>query len=107
MARTPKRLSGPSALTTSAVTQYTVPSTTKTILRHIHASNPSGGAVTFTLSIGADATGTRVYDAISIASGGVLDAFCYYVLEAATVVQAFASSTAIVLTLDGDELTLG
>jgi hypothetical protein len=114
MARTPKRLHGPAAVSNSATTKYTVPALTKTVLRHIHVQNPSGSPVTFTLSIGSDAAGTRIVDAFSIPAaaagitGNVIDWFCYYVLEAAEIIQALAGTNNIlVLTLDGDELTLG
>jgi hypothetical protein len=108
MARTPKRLAGPAQVSNAAATKYTVPATTKTIVRHVHVQNPSGSAVTFTMSIGADAAGTRIFDAYSIAAGAVLDHFCYYVLEAAEVIQALAGTNNILtLTVDGDEITLG
>ncbi len=108
MARTPKRLAGPAQVSNAAATKYTVPSTTKTIIRHIHVQNPSGGAVTFTMSIGADAAGTRIFDAFSIAGGAILDLWVYFILEAAEIVQAFSGSNNILtLTLDGDEYTLG
>jgi len=111
---TAKRLFGPAQITNAAATKYTVPASTKTILRHIHVENPSAAAVGFTMSIGADAAGTRLYSAYSIpaAAAGqpasVLDIFCYYVLDAAEIIQAFGSTTNIlVLTLDGTELTPG
>jgi hypothetical protein len=114
MARTPKRLFGPAQLTGAAATKYTVPAVTKTILRHIHVENPSGAAVAFTFSIGADAAGTRLFDAYSIpaagagVTGSAFDHYCYYVLEAAEIIQSFAGTASVlVLTLDGDELTLG
>lgn len=108
MPRTPKRLYGPALVTNAAATKYTVPATTKTILRHIHVQNPTGSAVTFTLSIGADAAATRVFDAFSIAAGQVLDHMCYYTLEAAEIVQALAGTTNVLtLTIGGDEYTLG
>lgn len=107
MARTPKRLSGPTQLTNAAVTKYTVPALTKTILRHIHVVNP-GAAITFTASIGADAAAVRIFDAVTIPANSANDYFCYYVLDAAEVVQALASVTLqLVLTLNGDEITLG
>lgn len=107
MARTPKRLSGPTQLTNAAVTKYTVPALTKTIIRHIHIENPGAG-VTLTMSIGADAAGTRIFDAFPIGANAVFDHFCYYVMEAAEILQALASvTTQLVLTVDGDELTLG
>ncbi|MGH9892808.1 MAG: hypothetical protein ACREA0_12620 [bacterium] len=108
MARTAKRLSGPALVTNIAATKYTVPATTKTVVRHIHVQNPSGSAVTFTLSIGTDAAAARIFDAYSIAAGTVLDHFGIYVLEAAEIIQALAGTTNILtLTIDGDEITLG
>ena len=114
MARTPKRLAGPAQVSNAAATKYTVPAATKTIVRHIHVQNPSGSPVTFTLSIGADAAGTRLFDAFSIpaaaagVTASVLDHFCYYVIDATEVIQAFAGTNNILtLTIDGDEITLG
>lgn len=108
MARIAKRLAGPALVSNSVATKYTVPSTTKTVVRHIHVQNPSGSAVTLTLSIGADAAGTRLFDAYSIAAGSVLDHFCYYVLEAAEIIQGVAGTNNILtLTIDGDEIVLG
>lgn len=103
-----KRLAGPAQVSNSAATKYTVPASTVTIVNHIHVQNPSVSAVTFTMSIGADAAGTRIYDAYSIAAGAVLDTFCRYVLTAAEVIQALAGTTnVLVLTIDGQELTAG
>lgn len=107
MAKTAKRLYGPTALTAAAATKYTVPALTKTVIRHVHVTNTSAGAVTFTMSIGTDAAGTRLFDAYSIAAGAVLDWFGYAVIDAAEVIQALGSSTVPVLTVWGDELTLG
>jgi hypothetical protein len=107
MARTPKRLYGPTALTAAAATKYTVPALTKTVIRHIHVENTSAGAVTFTMSIGADAAGTRLFDAYSIAAGAVFDWYPYMIMDAAEILQALASNTVPVLTIFGDELTLG
>lgn len=108
MARTPKRLAGPAQVSNVAATKYTVPAATKTVVRHIHIQNPSGATVTFTLSIGADAAGVRLFDAFSILAGTVLDHFGYYVLEAAEIIQALAGTNNIlVLVIDGDEITLG
>ena len=108
MARIAKRLHGPAQVSNAAATKYTVPATTKTILRHVHIQNPSGAAVTFTMSIGTDAAALRLFDAYSIAAGAIFDHFCYYVLEAAEIIQAFAGTNNIlVLTIDGDEIVLG
>lgn len=108
MARIPTRMTGPGQITNAAVTKYTVPALTKAIMRHIHVSNPSGASVTFTMSIGADAAGTRLFDAYSIAAGAIFDHFCYYVLSPAEIVQALAGTTLVInLTIDGDEIILG
>jgi hypothetical protein len=108
MARIAKRLSGPAQVSNAAATKYTVPALTKTIIRHIHIQNPSGAAVTFTLSIGADAAALRLFDAYSIAAGAIIDHFCYYVIEVAEIVQALAGTNNILtLTIDGDEIVLG
>lgn len=103
MTTTPARLFGPAQLTASAATKYTVPGATTAILRHIHVYNPGPAAATFTLSIGADAAGVRLYDAHVIQAGGEFDRICLYVLAAAEIVQAFASiTTQLVMTLDGE-----
>jgi hypothetical protein len=108
MARIAKRLAGPAQVSNVAATKYTVPALTKTVIRHIHVQNPSGSAVTFTLSIGADAAATRLFDAYSLAANTVLDHFCYYVVDAAEIVQALAGTNNILtLTIDGDEIVLG
>lgn len=102
--RIQKRMHGPSLVSNAAATKYTVPASRRGIIRHIHVSNPTASPVDFTLSIGADAAGTRVFDAYPIAADTVLDHFCYYVAEAAEVIQAFAGTNNVVtLTIDGDE----
>jgi hypothetical protein len=59
------------------------------------------------MSIGVDAAAVRIFDAFSIAAGTVLDHYCYYIVEAAEIVQAFAGTTLVlVLTIDGDEEVL-
>lgn len=114
MAKTPKRLHGPAQLSGAAATKYTVPAGTKTIMRYISVNNPSGAAVAFTLSIGADAATTRKWDAFSIpaAGAGVTEShkefWCYEVLEVGEIIQAFASAPSVlVITIDGDEYTPG
>lgn len=114
MAKTAKRLAGPAQIATGPATIYTVPALTKTIIRHIHLSNPSTSPVTFTLSIGTDAAGTRLYDAYSIPAKAVgviesvRDFFMYTVVDATEIIQAAAGTNNIlVITIFGDELSLG
>lgn len=105
MARIPKRLAGPSQLAAAAATLYTVASSRRGIIRHIHLSNPTGSAATkFTISIGTDGASKRIFDVYPLAAGATYDHYCYHVLEAAEVIQAFAdSASAIVITINGDE----
>ncbi len=108
MATVSKRLVGPSFLTTSAVTQYTVPASTRTVIQRIHISNASGAPVTFTMSIGADAAGARLYDGVSIAAGRTYDAYGPFTLEAAEIIQALASAnSALVIEVTGSETDTG
>ncbi|MGH8260960.1 MAG: hypothetical protein ACREUG_14865 [Steroidobacteraceae bacterium] len=106
MAQTPKRLVGPQQLAAAAATLYTVPAATKTVVRYIHVSNPTGAAVSLSMSIGADAAAVRIFDALAIAANSAQDFFCFHVLEAAEVLQGFASAAAsLVVTVDGEERT--
>lgn len=114
MARTPKRLVGPALIATGPTTVYTVPASTKTILRHIHIQNPSGSAVTYSLSIGADAAGTRLFQTYSIpaAAAGVTDSvrdhYWYQVMDAAEILTVSAgTNNVLTITVSGDEITLG
>jgi len=107
MASTPKRLHGPAQVSNAAATKYTVPAVTKTVIRHVRISNPSGAAVTFTMSVGADAAAVRVFDGFSIPANSVYDWWTYLVVEAAEIIQALAGTTLVLtLTIDGDERTL-
>lgn len=114
MPRTAKRLVGPSQIATGPTTVYTVPALTKTIIRQIHISNPSGAPVTFTLSVGADAASTRLWQTYSIpaAAAGVTDnvrdIFMYLVMDAAEILTLSAGTTLVlVIVITGDEITLG
>lgn len=108
MPRIATRFHGPAHLTTTATTKLTVAANEKAIVRHVHVENPSAGAVAFTMSIGADTTSTRIFDAYSIGANQILDHMCLYVLEETEVIQAFAGSANILtLTIDGERSVLG
>ena len=114
MARTPKRLYGPAQIATGPTAVYTVPAATKTIVRQVHVSNPSGSAVTLTLSVGADGATTRLWSTYSIpaaaagVSDSVRDIFMYLPMEAAEILTLSAGTNDIlVIVVTGDELTLG
>lgn len=114
MPRTAKRLYGPAQIATGPATVYTVPALTKTIIRQVHISNPSGSAVTVTLSVGADAAATRLWQTYSIpaAAAGVTDSvrdiFMYLVMEAAEILTlSSGTNSTLVIVVTGDEITLG
>lgn len=97
------RAHGPAQVSNVAATKYTVPAGLRFILRHVHIENPSGAAVTFTMSIGADAAATRLFDAISIAATSAVDYYFYIPLAAAEIIQALSgTNNVLVLTLSGD-----
>lgn len=98
-----RRIHGPAQVSNAAATKYTAPAGIRATIRHMHVSNPSGAVVKFTMSIGLDAAGVRIFDAYSIAAGDVLDHYGIYALEPGEVVQAFADTTNILtLTIDAD-----
>jgi hypothetical protein len=106
LATTPKRLAGPAQVSNAASTKYTVPGATTAVIRHIHVQNPSGSPVTFTMSIGISAAGTRIFDAYSIPANSERSFWGPYTLVAAEVIQALAgTNNVLTLTIDGQEIT--
>lgn len=106
MADTAKRLAGPVALTTTAATTvYTVPASTTTILRSVHVNNESAATATFTMSIGADAAGKRLWSAVDVPTKTSFDWSGFIVMAAAEIIQSSASAaTALTLTISGVEV---
>lgn len=106
MADTLTRLVGPKQLENSTTTQYTVPGATTAVIRHIHFSNPTTADVTVTASIGADAAGTRFFDAYVIPAKSVFGYPCNIVMDAAEILAMHAgTATALVALVDGIEVT--
>lgn len=109
-ATTRKRLFGPALLTSATATKYTAPALTLTAVNQIRVSNGSTAAATLTISIGADAAGTRINDAESIPANSVKD---YYfspglILATAELIAAFSGTTGVLtLTMFGSETVLG
>jgi hypothetical protein len=100
----PKRLSGPALLGAAAATIYTVPANRIAVIRNIHLVNETAGDLTFTMSIGADAAGTRIFMAQALPAEDVLDSFAPFVLTAGEILQAYGSAAAsIACTVDGEE----
>lgn len=104
-----KRLFGPALLTNASATKYTVPGSTRAVIRKIEIHNPQGGAQrTYTVGIGADAAGTRIRDAKTIEVGVTDTIWGPITLETTEILVAHASvNTALVMTVDGEEHTIG
>ena len=104
MGKVSKRLVGPKQLENTSTVQYTVPASTRAVIRKIEIINPEGGSSrTYTVGIGADAAGTRIRDAKTIAIGTEHIIWGPFTLEATEVLRAHASAaTAVVMIVDGE-----
>lgn len=106
MADTLKRLVGPKQLASTTATEYTVPGGTTAVIRHIHLSNPTASPVTVTMSIGADAAGTRFFSGYVIPAGSVFGYPCNIVMATTEILAMNAdTATALVALVDGIEVT--
>lgn len=83
---------GPQAFATSSGTLYTAPSTGVT-LKQIYVYNRNAGSQTFSLSVGADATTTRIADTESIATKTRLIINVDIPLAPSETIQGISSST--------------
>jgi hypothetical protein len=105
MADNLKRLSGPAALSTSAATVYTVPALTQAVIREIRVCNEGALAATFTLSLGTDGAGKRLYYHLSIPVSGSLLSTEQTVLAAGEILQAYSdTASSLTLTISGVEI---
>lgn len=106
MADTATRLCGPTQLAASAATVYTVPALTTAVMREVLVANTTAGAVSVTVSIGADAAGTRILPTVSVPATSVMQIVGWTVLEAGETLEAYASaSSSLTLTISGVEIT--
>src|SRR3990172_2251165 len=105
MARVNKRLVGPVQLAASTATLYTVPASSRTVIRKIWIHNPEGGSSrTYTFGIGVDSAATRLRDAKTIAVGETAEIYGPFTLETTETLRGHASAaTALVIVVDADE----
>lgn len=107
MADTVVRIIGPKSLETSTTAQYD--STGKVaVVKEIHVSNPTTGDLTFTLSFGADAAGTRLFDGFVIPAKSIFTHECYKATKAAdgaNAICAHGSGAGLVLEVTAVEVT--
>lgn len=108
-----KRLFGPVQVATGPATVYTSPALTKTRIKYLWINNPSAGIVTLTLSVGADAAGTRLLDVYNIPAkgAGVTDSvrpmFVDIILEPGEILQMAAGTNNILVVMaTGEQETI-
>lgn len=103
--RIPVRV-GPNPVDSTAETVYTCPAGKRAILRFVIVNNP-GTATTFTLSVGVDAAGTRLLEAVSIAQNVPFERHLYVPLAATEVIQLdSAADDQLICTLGVDEIAI-
>lgn len=105
MPDTAKRLCGPVLLTATAVTYYTVPANTTTIVRNIHVSNGSGTAPTLTMGINGTTNALCLWSGFPLPPNGSLDWSGFLVLAAGDTLVALTSGGSTVATVSGVEST--
>lgn len=93
---------GPTNLTNSAATVYTVPASTTLVIESITVANTSGSAATFSLSVGTDAVGTRLFAAVSVPANTTMQVVGRWVVAAGTAIQSYSGTNAVLnLTMGG------
>lgn len=98
----PRSLAGPQTLGTTAATLFTVPSGATYRIDTISVSNPTAGAVDFTLSVGTDAAATRLFDGYPIRADSEFTWHPFLPVSATEIVQAFAgTSNSLVISIEG------
>lgn len=109
MAGTIKRTVGPVALTTTLTTNvYNQGSALiNDVLRHIHITNKTAGAATFSLWIGAtgaNAAGTEFFNGQSIAAHGVYDWYgALKMISTDFLVGGSDTATALTIIIEGEQ----
>jgi hypothetical protein len=99
--KTPRRLVGPVVLTQTATTVYVAPVDGAVVIS-VNLSNPSASPIDFTLSVGSDGEGTRIWNGHPIQADSVWQERCLLPLQDGDILQAFASTTGVaVLTISG------
>ncbi len=101
-----KRLAGPVYAAASATTVYTTPAATTTTVRALRVCNETATAASFTLSIGTDGAGKRLWHQYYVQPGDPYDWTGFIVLGTTEVIQVLASTaSALTVTISGVEST--
>jgi hypothetical protein len=108
MAGTLKRLAGPVALSSTLTTNIynNTSALVTTVVRHIHIANKTASAATYTIYLGAtgaNAAGTELYFAVSLAANSVHDHYCSLFLASTDfLVGGAGTATALTITIEGE-----
>jgi len=111
MAGTIKRTFGPLALTTTLTTNVYQggggSSLIYDVIRHIHITNKTASAATFTLYLGAsgaNAAGTELFLGVSIAANSSFDYYCMLKMTSSDyLVGGSNTSIALTITAEGEQ----
>lgn len=106
---TPARFSGPSYLTTSVATQFTVPASTQRVLKQILFNNTSASAATVTVHVvssgGSAASANAVISTLQVSPNSNLIWSADIPMATGETLQAVASAnSAITMTTSGIEI---
>lgn len=80
------------------------------VIKHIHIANKTAGAVTFSLwlgATGANAAGTELFTAVSIAANGTFDYYCNLkMLSTDFLVGGASAGASLTITVEGEQLVV-
>jgi hypothetical protein len=111
MATAKARLYGPALVATGPTTLWTAPATELDVIQTIWVSNPTASAVSLTVSITADAAGTRIIGtntAANIPANSVTPFYGPWIVNPGEIVTASAGTTnVLVITFNGEKRTPG
>lgn len=109
MAGTIKRLAGPVALSATLTTNVynNASALIYDVVRHIHVANKTGTAATFSLWVGAtgaNAAGTELFNAVSVAANSVYDWYgALKLVSTDFLVGGSGTATALTIVIEGEQ----
>ena len=101
---TPKRMVGPKQLANSDTLEYTAPAG-GAVVRMCRFENPTTGDITVTASVGADAAGTRFYDAYTIPANSIFSEPLNIPLTNGETLRLHANTTTLGALVTGYEIS--
>ena len=97
------------AITTSAVTIYTVPASTRAMVKSIIIANTTGSAVNVTVNLvpsgGSAGTGNQIIPAVALSGNSVFQLDTAQVMNTGDFISVIAGATGCTITISGAEAT--